>query len=606
MASPQELFEHGHPPDDSTVSVYQGVNECIVSMASSVCSDNNLVVNSATSTQELVVRSNEVTLNVKSKISRKRTLTTNSSKTSVPVSTSNEKVCKPFWNEFSPEWSQRLWSCIETGLQELDATSWTSSSQGLARNSWFTVKMMSSLMTSPTTSLTTSSRLLPTSSPHITDIVLQKIANDENKKLETEKKRKEEKRLKMTEEEGTVKKKKAPATKSYEKSLRARRIRIHPTKEQREILKRWFGAVRFCYNLLVAANRNVGKGGVNLASLRKTVKDAHEEHVWLNDVPGEVKDVAVRDMDKARKAHFAKLAKKKQKDPGARHDAVFKFRSKKDRQESFEVRGRDMTRERGSFAFIHLSKIKGSETIPSEVDTAVRFMRNRLGHYYLIVPVQVTKRDENQTPRTAESIVSLDPGVRTFQTTYDVSGLTTEWGKGDMSHIFLLCRRADKIQGSLHEKKGTKRRGAKRMWLRMLEKIKHKVKEIHCKLAVWLCENYKVILIPKFESSRMVKRAERKINTMTARNMLTWSHYRFRELLKTKAELYPWVKVIECDEPYTSKTCGCCGELNNKLGGAKIFKCNRCDYVADRDINGARNILLRYLSLFCGNVSESI
>jgi len=251
--------------------------------------------------------------------------------------------------------------------------------------------------------------------------------------------------------------------------------------------------------------------------------------------------VAVRDMDKARNAHFAKLKKKKEKDPSARHDASFKFRSKKDLQESFEVRGRDMIRKRGQFKSLQLDTIKAAEKLPCKVDTAVRFLRDKLGRYYLIIPYQVTKRNENQAPQTPESIVSCDPGVRTFQTTYDASGLATEWGKGDMSHLFILCRKADKMQQTWAQKTGSKRRGAKRVWLRILDTIKNKVKEIHGKLAVWLCENYKVILIPTFETSRMVRKADRKIRSVTARNMFTWSHYTFRELVKNKAELYPWL-----------------------------------------------------------------
>jgi putative transposase len=387
--------------------------------------------------------------------------------------------------------------------------------------------------------------------------------------------------------------------KTYENPVRARRIRIFLDKDQETKIKAWLGAVRFCYNLLVASTRNVGQGGVNLASFRKIVKDAHDKHEWLKDIPGEIKDVAVRDIDKARKAHFAKLKKKKKTDPNARLDASFKFRSKKDTQESFEVRGRDMVRKSGAFADLHLTKLAGSEPIPSEVDTAVRFVRDRIGRFFLIVPREVEKKSEKQAPSSFENIVSLDPGVRTFQTTYDASGLATEWGKGDMSKIMVLCRKADKLQGAWKAKKGKSRRSTKHVWLRALDKIKNKVKEIHCKLAVWLCENYRVILIPKFESSKMVRRAKRKIHTTTARNMLTWSHYTFRERLKSKAELYPWVNVVECEEPYTSKTCGCCGEINAKLGGLKTFKCGKCGYVADRDINGARNILLRHLSLFC-------
>eukprot|EP00512_Aurantiochytrium_limacinum_P002751 CAMPEP_0171504864 /NCGR_PEP_ID=MMETSP0958-20121227/11854_1 /TAXON_ID=87120 /ORGANISM="Aurantiochytrium limacinum, Strain ATCCMYA-1381" /LENGTH=74 /DNA_ID=CAMNT_0012040845 /DNA_START=1177 /DNA_END=1401 /DNA_ORIENTATION=+ len=37
--------------------------------------------------------------------------------------------------------------------------------------------------------------------------------------------------------------------------------------------------------------------------------------------------------------------------------------------------------------------------------------------------------------------------------------------------------------------------------LRALLKIKNKAPEIHRKLALWLCENYRVILLPKFETS---------------------------------------------------------------------------------------------------------
>lgn len=51
------------------------------------------------------------------------------------------------------------------------------------------------------------------------------------------------------------------------------------------------------------------------------------------------------------------------------------------------------------------------------------------------------------------------------------------------------------------------------------------------------------------------------------------------------------------DESYTSKTCGRCGNLNNKLGGNKIYKCTNCNLVIDRDINGARNILLKHTVL---------
>ncbi len=98
----------------------------------------------------------------------------------------------------------------------------------------------------------------------------------------------------------------------------------------------------------------------------------------------------------------------------------------------------------------------------------MRFIRDRLGHFYPAIPRQVAKRDENQSPQCKESFVALDPGVRTFQTTYDVNGLVTEWGKDDMRHFFRLCRIADKIQATTKLKKAATRRSTKKAWHRVL------------------------------------------------------------------------------------------------------------------------------------------
>src|SRR2546423_588161 len=55
-------------------------------------------------------------------------------------------------------------------------------------------------------------------------------------------------------------------------------------------------------------------------------------------------------------------------------------------------------------------------------------------------------------------------------------------------------------------------------------------------------------------------------------------------------------KVVICTEEYTSKTCGCCGVINKNLGSLKTFKCPSCGATIDRDVNGARNVLLKYIT----------
>ena len=70
------------------------------------------------------------------------------------------------------------------------------------------------------------------------------------------------------------------------------------------------------------------------------------------------------------------------------------------------------------------------------------------------------------------------------------------------------------------------------------------------------------------------------------------SHGFFIERLKFKISQSN-NKLIIANESYTSKMCGNCWVLNNELGSAKIFKCTNCGVEIDRDVNGARNILIK-------------
>eukprot|EP00053_Salpingoeca_punica_P019093 m.191174 g.191174 ORF g.191174 m.191174 type:complete len:335 (+) comp17565_c1_seq49:1753-2757(+) len=140
--------------------------------------------------------------------------------------------------------------------------------------------------------------------------------------------------------------------------------------------------------------------------------------------------------------------------------------------------------------------------------------------------------------------------------------------------------------------------GLERRYLRALERAKNLVNDLHDQLVLELVLNNNIVLIPKFGSARMSRKDKRKLSKGTTWKMLSLAHYSFRQKLLAKAELYPWVTIIECTEEWTSKTCGGCGKIHSNLGGNKTFVCPHpgCGYVADRDLNAARNILLLYLT----------
>jgi transposase len=72
------------------------------------------------------------------------------------------------------------------------------------------------------------------------------------------------------------------------------------------------------------------------------------------------------------------------------------------------------------------------------------------------------------------------------------------------------------------------------------------------------------------------------------------SLFKFKQRLQYKC-LRNNIGYTEVDEAYTSKTCTGCSYFNKNLGKRKIFNCAICKLIIDRDINGARNILLKHM-----------
>jgi putative transposase len=204
-----------------------------------------------------------------------------------------------------------------------------------------------------------------------------------------------------------------------------------------------------------------------------------------------------------------------------------------------------------------------------------------------------------KTPYDIRNVIAFDPGMRTFCTGYDPDGIIVEVGKSDISRIDKLCYHYDKLQSKWFQSEinHRKRYRCKRAGARMQCRIRNLVDDLHKKTTKWVCENYNTIFLSKFETQRMVFRSRRKISSKTARNMLTWSHYRFKTRLMNKAREYPNCRVIICGEEYTSQTCSECGYLHRKIGGSKKFKCPGCHQESDRDFNAARNILLKNMIL---------
>lgn len=128
---------------------------------------------------------------------------------------------------------------------------------------------------------------------------------------------------------------------------------------------------------------------------------------------------------------------------------------------------------------------------------------------------------------------------------------------------------------------------------KLRNRVSDLVADLHRRVAFDIVSNFDVVLLPKFETKAMAHKLRRKINSKAVRAMLGFGHYRFKQTLKWMCRKYG-KHFIEVNEAWTSVTQSWNGRVKHNLGSAKMIGKT---LKVDRDINGARNILLRALSV---------
>jgi len=259
------------------------------------------------------------------------------------------------------------------------------------------------------------------------------------------------------------------------------------------------------------------------------------------------------------------------------------FRSRKKPTQSCVIKPESVTHN-GIYATI-AGKLKTSEPLHTDGEAV---LKRENGKYFLYATI---KNTEQVTCENQARLVAVDPGIRTFATFYagDVCGKV---GEADFSRIMRLCIDLDKlISRKAKSRNHRERRSLNRAIQRHRAKICNLIGELHRKTALFLVTNFDVILLPSFETQQMSDKVKRKIDKKSVRSMLTFSHFRFKQYLKYKADAYGKT-VMEVNEAYTSITASWTGEIIN-IGSNRYIRSQ--GITVDRDINGARGIMLRAL-----------
>ena len=186
-------------------------------------------------------------------------------------------------------------------------------------------------------------------------------------------------------------------------------------------------------------------------------------------------------------------------------------------------------------------------------------------------------------------IISIDPGIRPLFNGYANDHiLKIGTISSDIIHK-KLCK-IDRINKFGKMSQSNKQKIINKKY----DKIKNMVTDSQWKIIKYLTETYAHIVIGNFSTETMgeKKNGQNTICKMTKRIGNMFKMFQFKQKLKYKSQLTN-TKFTEIDEAYTSKCCSQCGTCKNDLGSNKIYKCNNCGLVIDRDINGAKNIFIK-------------
>ena len=595
--SPMESVQE--PSEDGLLKEKSGVVEPSEETTSTTNTTSTQTSSQTTPSKKRKLSTQESPRNIKRKILKDKSKTYNdntqtisSSKTSPQESIGTGKVLKPFWNKRSKELSVKSSYPTRIDWHELDMNSWNGSFPNSRSKLSFSMKQTA---TNPL------NKTCPTTSLPLLDLMSQGTTGKEQPPTKDDAK----KCKKMTQNQ---KMKKNQKKKSKDPVTRTLKIRLYPNNEQKQKLRQWHGASRWIYNECLMQCKEDSRNR-NIETLRQKVTNKSaikDENKWLHNVPAAVREGAAFDYLKAVDSNLAK---------SNQHKFEIRLRSKKKgKQESFVLNRQNWSYKSGKYHFLH--EIHTTEPKPGyediKYDCRVVHVK-ALDEYYLTIPMSEHDWEQWKRPKSSNStiesqdvrmerprrkVVSLDPGVRTFMTGYDAEeGQFIKLGTGDIAQVQYLCWRMDKLQSKLDTEKpnARRRRRMKLALARMRKRISNTVDNIHYHFVKFLCSNYEEILLPVFKTQKMCKKERRKLNSKTARNMLTWKHYRFQQRLLAKGKSTN-TKVRIVTEEFTTQTCGQCGKLSGNLKGAKMYKCKKCNFVMDRDANGARNIFLLYRS----------
>jgi putative transposase len=353
--------------------------------------------------------------------------------------------------------------------------------------------------------------------------------------------------------------------------LRAYRAELSPNQAQRALLLRHAGAARFAYNWgLTRRIKEYAATGtpLNAISLHRELNRLKKTvFLWMYEVSKCAPQEALRDLDKA----FQNFFEGRSRFP--------RFRSRKRGAGGFRLTGTiKVARDRIQLPRIGIMKLKEKAYLPtSGVHILSATVSEQAGHWFVSLQVE----EEIQVPANCGPAAGVDLGLPRLATVSD--GTTIDNPKA----LKRYGRKLRRLQRSLtRKKKDSNNREKSRIRLASCHyRVSCIRRDALHKATTMLAKTKSVIGVEDLAVANMMA------NHRLASAVADASLGEFMRMLEYKTEWYG-SSLVRAGRFYPStKTCSRCGAVKAHMSlSERVFRCDACGLVMDRDLNSALNL----------------
>lgn len=373
---------------------------------------------------------------------------------------------------------------------------------------------------------------------------------------------------------------------------KAYKYRFYPTDEQKELLAKTFGSVRFVWNSILdwrSKEYTLNQTKINYSASSTKLTKLKSEFVWLNEISSVALQQTLRDQDRAFSNFFAKRA----------DYPVFK---KRHHRQSFRLMSNGFTFKDGNI-FIAKSKtpldIRWSRKF-NDTPSSVTISKDGADRYFISILVEEAIEPKSILTKS----VGIDVGLTDFAITSD--GIKYKPLKAIAKHSLKLAKLQKRLSKKQHSRfKGDKTpksnnflKASKKV-ARLQAKIADSRNDFLHKLSTKLINENQVICLEDLNVKGLIR------NKKLSKHIADASWSKFISLLEYKANWYG--RSISFVSPFfpSSQICSVCGTHTGKKPlNVRKWICPHCGTSHDRDVNAANNILTAGLAeIACGDTS---